>query len=137
MATKKKASPKKSGALQTAAIATAAVGAIAGAVFLYGTDAGAKKRKQIKSWTLKAKGEVLEKLERAKEVNETVYKDIVSAVMKKYEKVKDVDAKALGELAGDLHKNWKHIKTVLGGSAKSAKKSVKKAAKKVVTAPKN
>jgi hypothetical protein len=42
----------------------------AGAYFLYGTKEGAKKRVKIKGWMLKAKGEVLEKMEALKDVNE-------------------------------------------------------------------
>jgi hypothetical protein len=112
-----------------AALATAAVASIAGAVFLYGTDAGKKKRKQIRSWAIKAKGEVLEKLEKAKEVNETVYNDIVKKVMAKYEKVKDIDMKDFTELAKDLSAGWKHIKRELNIGKTAVKKTVKKVSK--------
>jgi hypothetical protein len=121
---------KKNNAAKTvgvAALATAAVASIAGAVFLYGTDAGKKKRKQIKSWAIKARGEVLEKLEKAKEVNETVYHDIVKKVMAKYEKVKDIDMKDFTELGKDLSDGWKHIKKELGMGKKVVKKAATKA----------
>jgi hypothetical protein len=131
---KSKSSNAKGSGLKTAAVATGVVAAIAGAVFLYGTDAGAKKRKQIKSWGLKAKAEVLEKLEKAKEINETVYNDVVKTVVAKYQKVKSIDAQELAELAADLQKNWSHIKKVVGGSAKKTKKTVKKVAKQTKAA---
>lgn len=110
--------------IKITAVATAAVAAVAGAVFLYGTEAGKKKRKQIKSWTLKAKGEVLEKLEKAKEVNEQVYHDVVNAVAKKYEQVKTIDLNEVAEFATELKKHWKNIKSSLKETP--AKKPAKK-----------
>ena len=65
----------------------------AGAYFLYGTKEGAKKRVKIKGWMLKAKGEVLEKLETLKEVNEETYNVVVDTVMKKYSGLKNIDQK--------------------------------------------
>lgn len=132
MATKKtgSAKAKKGGnGMAVAAVATAAVASIAGAVFLYGTDAGKKKRKQIRSWGIKARGEVLERLEKAKEVNEGVYRDVVKAVMSKYEKVKNVDLNELNDLARELTTGWSHIKRQLSGAPK--KKAKKVVSKKV------
>jgi hypothetical protein len=130
MATKKagSAKAKKGGSGMTvAALATAAVASVAGAVFLYGTDAGKKKRKQIRSWGIKARGEVLERLEKAKDVNEAVYRDVVKAVMSKYEKVKNVDMNELNDLARELTTGWSHIKRQLSGAPKKkAKKAVSK-----------
>lgn len=130
MATKKTGSVKvKKGGngMTVAALATAAVASVAGAVFLYGTDAGKKKRKQIRSWGIKARGEVLERLEKAKEVNEGVYRDVVKTVMAKYEKVKNVDVNELNDLARELTTGWSHIKRQLAGAPKKkAKKTVSK-----------
>jgi NAD/NADP transhydrogenase alpha subunit len=132
MATKKTGSvkAKKGGSgMAVAALATAAVASVAGAVFLYGTDAGKKKRKQIRSWGIKARGEVLERLEKAKEVNEGVYRDVVKAVVSKYEKVKNVDLNELNDLARELTTGWAHIKRQLSGAPK--KKAKKVVSKKV------
>ena len=49
-------------------LAAITAAAAAGAYFLYGKD-GAKNLKKIKSWSLKAKAEVLEKLEKAKDIS--------------------------------------------------------------------
>ena len=43
--------------------------AAAGAYFLLGTKEGQKKQKQIKGWMVKAKGEVMDKMEDMKEVS--------------------------------------------------------------------
>ena len=52
---------------------TAAAVAAAGAYFLHGSKNAAKNKKTVKSWMLKAKAEVLEKLEDAKEMSQEEY----------------------------------------------------------------
>lgn len=101
----------------------------AGAYFLYGTKEGAKKRVKIKGWMLKAKGEVLEKIENLKEVNEETYNAVLATVMKKYEGLKNVDQGEVASLVTDLKKHWKNIKRHLDDASKS-KKPKKSAAKK-------
>ena len=108
--------------------------ALAGAYFLYGKD-GTKRRKKITSWMLKAKGEVLQKIEKMKDVSEETYQDAVQTVMKKYEKLKDVDKTELEALAKDLQGHWKNIKKEIEASTKTVKKGkkvVKKTTKKAV-----
>lgn len=110
--------------------AIAGLTTIAGAVFLYGTEAGKKKRKQIKGWSLKAKGEVLEQLEKLKEVNEEKFHQVVDTVTAKYQKVKTVAPEEIAELTTDLKKSWKHISKIVKGNAPAKKKVAKKVAKK-------
>ena len=81
MAKKKNTSKKDSYADDVAigvGLTTAAVAA-AGAYFLYGSKSASKNRKQVKSWALKAKAEVLEKIEDAKEMSEDEYQDLVGS----------------------------------------------------------
>lgn len=94
-------------------LTVAAIAAAAGAVFLFGTDSGKKKQKQIKSWSLKAKAEVLEKIEKMKDVSEESYNGAVEAVAQKYSKIKNVEAKEVQELITDLKKSWKDIKKII------------------------
>ena len=101
----------------------------AGAYYLYGTKEGSKRRTKIRGWVLKAKGEVMEKLENMKEVNEQVYNDIILNVMKKYQGVKNIDPMEVEALVSDLKKHWKNIKKHIGESEKP-KKSKKNIAKK-------
>jgi len=82
----------------------------AGAYYLYGTKEGAKKRVKIRGWALKAKGEMLEKLENLKDVNEETYNELVMNVMKKYQTVKNIDQAEVAALVTDLKKHWKNIK---------------------------
>ncbi len=116
-------------------LALASLAAIAGGVFLYGTDAGKKKRKAIKGWTLKVKGEVIEKLENLKEVNEENYHKIVDTVTAKYKTLKSVAPEELEEVVADLKKSWKNIVKIAKAQTAPKKKAVvKSAVKKVVKA---
>ena len=107
-------------------VAAGVVAAMAGLVFLYGTDAGKNKRKKIKGWTLKAKGEVLEKLEKAKEVNEEMYDEVVDKVMAKYAKLKHVSDEEIEPMIKEFKKHWKQVKKELAPKKKVAKKKVVK-----------
>jgi len=80
---------------------------IAGAYYLYGSKDGVAKRKQISAWTLKMKGEVLENIEKLKEVSEPQYKKIVEAVKEKYKKV---DKTELNKVVNELHSTWGKMK---------------------------
>lgn len=111
-------------------LAIAGLAAIAGGVYLYGTDAGKKKRKEIKGWTLKMKGEVLEKLETLKEVNEEAYHNVVDSVTERYSKIKTIAPEDLAEVVADLKKSWSHIAKI----AKNGNGTKKAPAKKKVAA---
>lgn len=120
-----------------AGIAALAVAGIAGAYFLYGKN-GAKNRKKISAWMLKAKGEVLEKIEALKEINEDIYHSTVDTVTAKYEKLKDTTPAEMALFAKEMKAHWKNIKKDLAPKKKkvakkaaTAMKAVKKTAKKV------
>lgn len=113
-------------------LTTAAVAA-AGAYFLYGNKNAAKNRKQVKSWALKAKAEVLEKIEDAKEMTEDEYQDLVGSVVTAYQSAKGATRKDLKEFASEMSEHWKQIEKAakpLKKQAKKSTKSVKKTAKK-------
>ena len=101
-----------------AALAAAA----AGTYFLFGTKKGAKARKQIKGWTLKAKGEVLEKMEALQDINEKTYHKIVDEVKAGYKKVKSIDAKDVEEFGKEMKAHWKGIKAEVEKKTKKSKK---------------
>lgn len=89
--------------------AAALIAAAAGAYFLYGTDQGAKTRKQIKGWSLKAKGEVLEQLEGLTEVSEAAYGEIVKKVVAEYQKAKKLDAADVADFVSEMAGYWKQM----------------------------
>ncbi|MBA3733003.1 hypothetical protein H0W91_01355 [Patescibacteria group bacterium] len=100
----------------------------AGAYYLYGTKEGATRRVKIRGWMLKAKGEVLEKLETLKDVNEGTYNELIDRVMKKYQGLKNLDQEEVAILISDLKKHWKNIKGRLSQDSKPAKPRARKAA---------
>jgi hypothetical protein len=104
-------------------IAAATAVALAGAFFVFGKDA-AKNRKKVKGWMLKAKGEVLEQLEKMKEVSEETYQTTVDKVTAKYKTLKNVDQTELKAMVKDMKSHWKNIVKEI-----SPKKSVKKSGK--------
>jgi gas vesicle protein len=107
-------------------IAGAAAAAIAGGYFFYGKD-GKKHRKNIKSWSIKAKAEVMDKLEKAKDLSEASYHDAIDLVAAKYSSVKSIAPEEVQLFARDLKKHWKDIKKEITPAPK------KKAAKKTTS----
>jgi DNA-directed RNA polymerase subunit F len=91
-----------------AGIGIAALAAV-GAYFLSGKR-GAKNREAIKGWTLKMKGEVLEKVEKVKKLDKDDYEKIVDEVAERYGKLEKVGAAELKRLTAEMKKAWDHIK---------------------------
>ena len=106
---------------------TAAAVAAAGAYFLYGSEKASKNRKVVKSWALKAKAEILEKLEDAKQMSAEEYEELIAAVAGTYQGVKGATKKDLKEFASEMQDHWHTIEKI--GTAK--KQKVKRAAKAV------
>lgn len=102
--TKKKTTSHKG--LASIALLTAA----AGAYMLYGSKNASKNRTVIKGWMLKAKGEILEKLEQLKEVDEEKYHKIIDGVTKKYAPLAHVGKTELEALVKETKGHWKNIK---------------------------
>lgn len=109
---------------------TAALASAAGAYFLYGSKDAAKNRKQVKSWALKAKAEVLEGLETAQNMSKEDYEKLVDRAVKGYSKLKDVKPAELMSLAREMKAHWKDMEKKGGKAAGTAKKAVKKAVRK-------
>ncbi len=108
--------------------------ALLGAHFLFNTEKGKKSLKHIKSWVFKLKGELLEKVEKVKDIDEETYHKLVDELTQKYQKVKGMTVEELTELTKELKANWKKIKDEAKKteSVKSAKRIIKKATKKTV-----
>lgn len=121
---------------------TAAAVAAAGTYFLYGSKNAGKNRKAVKSWTLKAKAEVLEKLEDAKEMTQEEYLELINSVAGAYAGLKTASKVDINTFKSEMKEHWKQIEKAAGKKAKTAKKTARKAvnktAKKVAkkTAPK-
>ncbi|MEI7689065.1 MAG: hypothetical protein WCI91_02665 [Candidatus Nomurabacteria bacterium] len=96
----------------------------AAAYILFGKDAK-KNKKAIKGWAIKMKGEIIDKLEDAKEITEPVYHNIVDTVSAKYSKIKKVDPKDLEIAVAEVKKHW----NTMMKDAKPKKKAKAKAKK--------
>ncbi|PKM97045.1 MAG: hypothetical protein CVU79_10355 [Elusimicrobia bacterium HGW-Elusimicrobia-3] len=92
-------------------VGIAALAAI-GAYFLTGKR-GAKNREAIKGWTLKMKGEVLEKVEKVKKLDKDDYEKIVDDVAERYAKLEKVSSAELKRLTAEMKKAWEHIRKEL------------------------
>ena len=101
----------------------AAVGAgiaalAAGVYFFFGPD-GKKHQKKMRGWMVSMKGEVLQKLEEAKDISEPIYSDIVDSVAKAHAVAGKIPKAEIMALAMDLKKQWRTISR----GAKSVKKT--------------
>lgn len=114
------------------AIIGALVAAAAGAYYIHGNKAAQKKIRQVKGWALRMKGEVIEKIEKIKEIDENLYNQAIDTVVKKYQSVKSIDTAELASVVKDLKSHWKNIKRELSAGKKAAKKTVEKAKKAAV-----
>lgn len=135
MATKKQATKKielsSSQKLGLGVGLTAAAVAAAGAYFLYGSDEAAKNRKKVKGWMLKAKGEVLEQLERAEQMTEAEFSVLVDKALTTYNKAQTLSKKDLKDFRSEMAENWQGF--VKSGAAKimTAEQMAKKLVKQV------
>lgn len=122
-----KQAPKKDSHVGAATIIGGlAAAAAVGGYFLYNNKDAQKKVKKVKGWALKAKGEVLEKIERLKEVNESAYNQIIDAVLSRYQKVSNIDASELIQISKELKSHWKSIQKDLTAGSKKVSSVVKK-----------
>ena len=90
-----------------AGIALAAIAAAA-TYFLTGKR-GVENRAKIEAWTLKMKGEVLEKMKKMKEMNKEAYYELVDEVAVRYARVGRVGAAEMKHMTEELKGAWAHI----------------------------
>ncbi|MDQ5893276.1 MAG: hypothetical protein QG640_288 [Patescibacteria group bacterium] len=107
-------------------IAAAGAGVLALAAasyYLFGPEAK-KHQKKVKGWMIKAKGEIIEKLEDAKEMTEPVYHSIVDSVTTAYLKNGKIAKEDIEAFTKNLKGQWKSI--AKSASPKKAKTKSKK-----------
>ncbi|MDP1620092.1 MAG: hypothetical protein Q8L11_03495 [Candidatus Moranbacteria bacterium] len=122
---------KKTKVVKLAVIGASLAGLAATAYFFFGPK-GKKHQKQAKAWAIKMKGEVVEKLEMAREITEPVYQEIIDTVAKEYKQGKKASQIEIDELAADLKKHWKSMSEL----AVAAKQEVIKDAAQLAKAAK-
>ena len=126
---------KRDAGLGVAAVLAAA--AAAGAYWFYGSEDAAKHRRQIKSFMLKARGDVLAAVEKTKEIDKEKYLKIVDRVVARYSGLAGITATEIAEMARDLRAAWGHMQTAHTTIQKAApKKATRKPAAKKKSASK-
>jgi len=108
-----KKTEKKPNVMKKIALGAGLVTLAAAGYLLFGPN-GKSNRKAIKGWTLKAKGEILEGLEKLQDVTEDKYNAIVTAVAKKYAKAKNALPEEVAKFEKEARKHWKAIEEDLG-----------------------
>jgi gas vesicle protein len=101
--------------------AVAAIGALLAGTFLLAGPRGKKNRATVRGWMIRAKGEVLEKLESMKDVSAETYVEVVDAVLKRYKNMKDISAEELAEFGEELRSHWNTIAKEMRSKAKTKK----------------
>ena len=96
----------------------AGVAALSAAAYVLFGPNGKKNQKALRGWTVKMKGEIIEKFEEAKELTEPVYHQIVDGVQAKYAKLKNVDQAELTATVAEIKKHWKSLKKEVVGKKK-------------------
>lgn len=113
---------------------SAGVVALAATSYYFFGPEGKKNRDKLKGWMIKMKGEIVDKLEDAKEVTESVYNQIVDSVAANYMKGGKVAEADVRAFVANLKRQWAGIsrvskakKTTVGRQAGTAKARAKKA----------
>ena len=115
-----------SNAMKLTVLGASLAGLAATAYFFLGPK-GKKHQRHAKAWVVKMKAEVIEKLEKARDITEPVYHEIIDTVAKEYEKGKKAGGEEIAELVKDLKKHWK----TMSRAAKNAKREVSKSAERI------
>jgi hypothetical protein len=125
---KNKKTEETSDTLKYTAIGVSLATLAAGAYFFFGPK-GKKHQKHAKAWVIKMKGDIIEKLESAKEVTEPIYNAIIDTVAKDYSKKIKNSQEDMAEIVDDLKKQWKNLHKAVKSKTKSSTKK-KTASKK-------
>jgi len=108
----------------------ASVAGLAVAAYFFLGPKGKKNQEHAKSWAIKMKADVIEKLEQVSGISKPVYNEIIDSVAARYEKELKSSPKEIRMLAQDLKKHWQTISSSAQvkkeGTAKKVLKPVKK-----------
>lgn len=118
---------KKGGGEGFRLLAAAIVGA-AGSYWLYGAKEARKNRARVRGWMLKARGEVLEKLEGMQDVDKETYDRVVDRVKDKYARLKSTSTAEVRDFARELKSHWSEIVKEAAKDSRAPRK--KKSARK-------
>jgi hypothetical protein len=117
--------------MKSTVLGASLAGLAATAYFFLGPK-GKEHQKDAKAWASKMKGDVLKKLETARDISEPVYHKIIDSVAAKHEKGLKSNPKEIRALAQDLKKHWKTISNSARATKRRGPKEAGKVAKKKV-----
>lgn len=98
----------------------AGVAALSAAAYVLFGPKGKENRNKISGWAIKMKGEIIEKLEEAKEITEPIYNKIVDEVSTRYAS-SGISKDQVHAVVGELRKHWKSM--MKDAKAKGGKKA--------------
>lgn len=94
--------------------AAATIAAGIAAYWLYGSENAARNRRLARNWILKAREEILSKMENAidtaGQIDKDTYLTIVDTVLRSYSKMSGISAEELAQITRDMKKTWSRIK---------------------------
>lgn len=120
-----KTETKKGSNIAAVAFIGASLAGLAATAYFFFGPKGKANQKHAKAWAIKMKGDVIEKLEMARDISEPIYHEIIDSIAKEYEKGKKASHEEITVLAKDLKKHWKTISK----TAKKVKSEIVKDAK--------
>ena len=105
----------------------AGIAALTAAGYFFLGPNGKQNRKTARGWMIKMKGEVIEQMEKAKNLTKSSYSDMVDRIAKKY--LSSADKAEVVKLAKELKSHWKYISDKV--APKAEEKSLLKKTKKI------
>lgn len=93
------------------ALTVAGIVAAASAIYLLGIgERGQRNREKVKSWAMKAREDVKERVSAIKDITAEQYKQIVDTVMNHYKGIKNADLEEIGALGKELKEQWEDMR---------------------------
>ncbi len=76
---------------------------------LYALFNGKEDAPKAKEWAMKMEEEIVEKIDKVKDMTEPVLAKIIDEVKKKYERMKDIDKDELEKMVDILRNHWSSV----------------------------
>lgn len=104
-------------------LAGAATAALIGGIYLYGKN-GSAHRTNVERWILKAKAEILERIEKTQDMTEEQFHTVVDEVVSRYADMKDVGAERAAEVSSRFKHKWVHLRDAAARASKEARREL-------------
>jgi gas vesicle protein len=83
--------------------------AIAAWAVLYALYTGKENSPKVKEWAMNMEQEIVEKIDKVKDITESVLTKIIDEVKEKYEHMKDIDTDELKKTVDTLREHWSSV----------------------------